>query len=547
MHDAVGSASHAAARAIARHAPEDFAVALAAFHVDPRDVARALGATRPELVLLLAYRSAPVVRAALSAQQASTVLVTAVQAGWPDDLQDFFEAYEASDFVLLSNEDCWNRLGRLPRTAVARWGFDETVFDVRHPVGRRRHVILWSGPSEEPDRTGYSRFLEPIRQELLTYWGFGCELLATDRLGLNAPPPDARAAWFNTGTIFVCASRAEGTPTAALEAAACGCTIVSTRVGCLPELIVNGGNGYLVERDADALLRGIGAAAKNYERLARRMQSDIRAWRWSERAREFVAALRAAASSRESGGVNAPETRPDLSREVTVFVTSIGAPSYAACRELLRRQDCVFALDLIEGVRPLSSALQQMLDRCRTPYYVQVDEDMLLFPHAVRTLYERLSSAPDEVAIAVGRLYDVHLDRYIQGIKIARHGIARGYPWAEEPIAVRRLERIEADGYRIVELPIDAPRGPGGALGLHMMPATPAMVYDRYMMLERLRQTFPRKLKWMESLAPLFLKRVLKEGREIDVYALRGVLAGVLAGPLPAGAELRDGTSPSVE
>jgi hypothetical protein len=176
-----------------------------------------------------------------------------------------------------------------------------------------------------------------------------------------------------------------------------------------------------------------------------------------------------------------------------------------------------------------------------------VDEDMLLFPHAVRTLYERLSSAPDEVAIAVGRLYDVHLDRYIQGIKIARHGIARGYPWAEEPIAVRRLERIEADGYRIVELPIDAPRGPGGALGLHMMPATPAMVYDRYMMLERLRQTFPRKLKWMESLAPLFLKRVLKEGREIDVYALRGVLAGVLAGPLPAGAELRDGTSPSVE
>ena len=40
-----------------------------------------------------------------------------------------------------------------------------------------------------------------------------------------------------------------------------------------------------------------------------------------------------------------------------------------------------------------------MLDECTTPYFVQVDEDMLLYPHAVRTLHERMAAAATEVAM----------------------------------------------------------------------------------------------------------------------------------------------------
>lgn len=241
----------------------------------------------------------------------------------------------------------------------------------------------------------------------------------------------------------------------------------------------------------------------------------------------------------------------DLSREVTVFVLSLGAPSYAACLQRLRAQDCQVTLERIEGVRPLSAALQQMIDRCRTPYFVQVDEDMLLHPHAIRLLHARMAAAPPEVATVVGLLHDVHLGCDIQGVKIARHAVAARYRWADEPVVIRRIERMAADGFRVQVIETADPSAPG-PLGLHTTPATPAALFDRYRALERLRQTFPRRMDWVEPLPALLLARVMTEGRLDDMPALLGLLAGRAAGPLPAGAELRDGratlsSSPSPE
>jgi hypothetical protein len=261
VHDVVGSESHAAARALARHAPVDFSVNTADLDGDILGVDAAPRGEDVSMVLLLSHAAAARVRAQLAKRRGPMLLATAFHAGWPDDLPEFYDAYQASDLLLVSNHDYRDRTGRLSSTVVTPWGFDE----------------------------------------------------------------DARGA--------------------------------------------------------------------------------------SERARDVYAALRTAA-----GSAGAESIRPDLSEEVTVFVTSLGAPSYAACRELLRRQDCTFRLEVIEGVRPLSAALQQMLDGCRTPFYVQVDEDMLLYPEAVRTLSERISSAPPDVAIVVGQLYDVHLKRCIQGV-----------------------------------------------------------------------------------------------------------------------------------
>jgi hypothetical protein len=143
---------------------------------------------------------------------------------------------------------------------------------------------------------------------------------------------------------------------------------------------------------------------------------------------------------------------PDLSAEVTVFVSTVGAASFPDCMTHLAAQDCRFGVEVIEGVAPMSAAFQSMLDRCTTPFYVQVDEDMILRPSAVRRLHQRMKASADDVALVVGWLWDVHLGRAIQGVKIFRHSIVARYPYADFPATLSLicqdvvLDQIEHGG-----------------------------------------------------------------------------------------------------
>ena len=74
----------------------------------------------------------------------------------------------------------------------------------------------------------------------------------------------------------------------------------------------------------------------------------------------------------------------DLSNQVTAFVLTVGSEeNFRECMAQLERQSVRFAVDVIDHVAPLSAALQEMIHRCRTRYYVEVDEDMMLAPDAI--------------------------------------------------------------------------------------------------------------------------------------------------------------------
>jgi hypothetical protein len=240
---------------------------------------------------------------------------------------------------------------------------------------------------------------------------------------------------------------------------------------------------------------------------------------------ETFSVLRQVAAQEEPRAARGPGT-PDLARLVTVFVTTVGAPSYVACRETLARQDCTFTLVPIEHVTPLTAALQRMLEVCTTPYYVQVDEDMLLYPHAIRTLYERIAGSASDTALAVGDLYDVHLRHRIEGVKIFRHAINRRYPWEPELTAVERLQRLAADGYRVLRTPNGSPRSPTTTLGLHGTHWTPRSIYERYRREERLRRRWPELfgVGW----GAVLLQRLLEQRSPLDLFAVLGVIAGAL-------------------
>ncbi|MCZ6667013.1 MAG: hypothetical protein O7B81_17070 [Gammaproteobacteria bacterium] len=221
----------------------------------------------------------------------------------------------------------------------------------------------------------------------------------------------------------------------------------------------------------------------------------------------------------------------DLTDDVTVFVSTVGAPSYEACLDHLRRQDCGFRFELIDYVAPLSAAFQQMLDCCTTPFYVQVDEDMLLLPHAVRSLYERIAATDDGVAIYVCLLWDVHLERCITGVKIFRHSIVRQYPLRDvEGCEWDQVRRLQRDSFSMLRLsPESATRTSAETLGYHGTHWTPRAIYERYCGLERTRCKGNRTHDWLFDYPAIFLDRYLCRGDPLDLYALMGLIAGRLA------------------
>lgn len=92
--------------------------------------------------------------------------------------------------------------------------------------------------------------------------------------------------------------------------------------------------------------------------------------------------------------------------DLTVFLLRSGEKTTADCLDALDKQSCAFRLEHIRDVAPMSRAFQTMPERCTTPYFVQVDADMILEPHAIETLYEAIRRSGWRTYMVYGRLYE---------------------------------------------------------------------------------------------------------------------------------------------
>ena len=74
--------------------------------------------------------------------------------------------------------------------------------------------------------------------------------------GLSQPAPSIEALVdeYNSAQIFLNTSTVSPVPTSLLEAMSCGCAVVTTATCMIPEIIVNGENGFMSNDEAE--LRG---------------------------------------------------------------------------------------------------------------------------------------------------------------------------------------------------------------------------------------------------------------------------------------------------
>lgn len=308
LYDAPGWAHWHRARALVKYAPNDFEV----------DIGRGLGGYtthRYDLIFLIPGPAAPGLMRHLRAHGMAdtTVVVGGLNIGDPVLVAKWAKIIRAEGVTPLVNSKA-----ALAAAGEARWisnGVDLDDFGLDVPITDRPKRVLWTGStwhSEKlfPDRAQqeggdtkrYWEILLPLKDRLAAR-GIKCDYrrvnsvmqkMKDDRAVLKDPAYLDRAElrrWYNTGQVYVCASKTEGTPNPALEAAACGCAVVSTPVGNMPELI-DGRNGALCGHTIDDLGRGILDCLANIEVRSPAMLESIRSWSWQDVAGEYFGLFR---------------------------------------------------------------------------------------------------------------------------------------------------------------------------------------------------------------------------------------------------------------
>lgn len=171
-------------------------------------------------------------------------------------LADRFAAFvKQADRVAVESRLCHLRTRDLfpGRVEHLPTGVDLDEYRPLVPPHARPRRALWCagcfGPNQSSERADVKRFALAVQvAEALKQHGVEMELLTVEPCGNG--PIKTRAEmidWYNTGRVYVVTSAMEGVPNVGLEAAACGCAVVSTPVGRMPELIGCGVNGFLVD------------------------------------------------------------------------------------------------------------------------------------------------------------------------------------------------------------------------------------------------------------------------------------------------------------
>jgi len=104
-------------------------------------------------------------------------------------------------------------------------------------------------------------------------------------------------------------------------------------------------------------------------------------------------------------------------RDVTALVLSIGEPYTERAIASVRRQTPPVAdLVIVRGIHPFHRALNEGARRVRTPFFVQVDADMVLDETCIADLRACMA---ERVGIVIGHLRDALLRRVV-GVKLFR-------------------------------------------------------------------------------------------------------------------------------
>jgi len=264
------------AEALAANAPDNWTVTCSG--KPPSDLEAV------DVVLGLPYGEMATYRNAVNAKNPAVILVAGVNIGPDRRPAEVGRVCALADAVIHNSEASYR--ARTTEGVVHGWvsnGVDTELFRPgASKTAEREDVALWCGSRYHAKLKGYPR-LAALQKTVRI------EERLVDSAKAPYSLPQMRD-WYRTGKVFLVLSQSEGTPNPALEAAACGCVLVATPVGNMPELIRHYQNGFMFDSTDptdDEVIEAIGAAIENAENWSNQMLTDIKSWDWSVRAPQY--------------------------------------------------------------------------------------------------------------------------------------------------------------------------------------------------------------------------------------------------------------------
>ena len=209
--------------------------------------------------------------------------------------------------------------------------------------------------------------------------------------------------------------------------------------------------------------------------------------------------------------------KKDLSSELTIFVIAVEKQeNYKTCLRALNEQTVKFKVEKIEDVYPMSKAFNLMFEKCKTSYFIQLDEDMILNQDAVEIMYDTIIKSNSDIVTQIFHLIDAHSNKIIRGVRINKTEILKNYPF-QNTIASEsnQTERMKKDGY-IVKRDVRI-------VGLHSPYWNCNSIFKRYYnMMERSKQFGGYQD------VPYELWEILKKApTKLNLYALLGAFSSL--------------------
>jgi hypothetical protein len=200
-----------------------------------------------------------------------------------------------------------------------------------------------------------------------------------------------------------------------------------------------------------------------------------------------------------------PDSREVLT-DTTIFASTVGdKANFSDCIDHLLNQTVITPIEIIDRVAPMSAAFNEMHLRCHTEFYIQVDENMLLFPHAVQALRTSIASAREisgSVALRCGTV--------THNGKIYRLRIAKQFPYSNTASCeIEQLARLRAAGYEILLQPRDF---------ANCLVHSPETIFKRWQRCFQKQRLFGT-LQWIKPYPPILLDRYVKTGEMLHLYA----------------------------